>query len=115
MHLHIWGISSSGRALHWQCKGKGFDSPILHFPFAGGGVAAESPAEKMLLKLLLHNKLITKSQIHRILEHTVGRSDKTLHEEILERHFVDPKVMNKVLHAINEKGLSFPLLIDQSL
>jgi hypothetical protein len=78
-------------------------------------MAAESPAEKMLLKLLLHNKLITMSQVQRILTLSVGRSDKTLHEEILDRHFVDPKVMNKVLHAINEKGLSFPLLIDQSL
>jgi hypothetical protein len=78
-------------------------------------VAAESPAEKMLLKLLLQNKLITMSQVQRILKSSVGTSDKTLHEEILDRHFVDPKVMNKVLHAINEKGLSFPLLIDQSL
>ncbi len=24
------GISSAGRALHWQCRGQGFESPILH-------------------------------------------------------------------------------------
>ena len=69
----------------------------------------------MLLKLLLHNKLITMSQVQRILKSSVGRSDKTLHEEIMDRHFVDPKVMNKVVLAINEKKLAFPLLIDQSL
>jgi hypothetical protein len=25
-----WGCSSVGRALHWQCKGQGFESPQLH-------------------------------------------------------------------------------------
>ena len=25
-----WGLSSAGRALHWQCRGQGFDSPRLH-------------------------------------------------------------------------------------
>ena len=27
-----WGLSSAGRALHWQCRGQGFDSPRLHQP-----------------------------------------------------------------------------------
>jgi hypothetical protein len=28
-----WGCSSSGRALEWHSRGKGFDSPQLHHPF----------------------------------------------------------------------------------
>lgn len=25
-----WGISSAGRALHWQCRGQRFDPAMLH-------------------------------------------------------------------------------------
>jgi hypothetical protein len=78
-------------------------------------MAAESSAEKMLIKLLIHNKLLTKSQIERILKKTVGQSDKKLYEELVDRHFVDPKVMLKVLSAVEKKGHVFPLLCDQIL
>lgn len=77
-------------------------------------MAAESPAEKMLIKLLMHNKLITKSQIQRVLKQTVGKSNKKLHEELVDRHFVDPKVMPKVLAAVDKKGYIFPLLCETS-
>lgn len=75
----------------------------------------DSPAEKMLIKLLIQNKLVTKNQITRIVRKTVGQSDKTLHEELIERHFIDPEVMPKVLAAIKKKGYHFPLLSEQSL
>jgi transcriptional regulator CtsR len=78
-------------------------------------MAADSDAEKMLIKLLLHNKLITKSQVERILKKTVTRSDKKLHEEMVERKFVDPAKMKKVVAAVEGKGLVFPLLCDQTL
>lgn len=26
----VWGISSAGRALHWQCRGQRFDPAMLH-------------------------------------------------------------------------------------
>jgi hypothetical protein len=78
-------------------------------------MAADSPAEKMLIKLLIHNKLVTKSQILRILKNTVGQSEKKLPEELVDRHFVDPKVMPKVLAAVDKKGYTFPLLCDQTL
>lgn len=78
-------------------------------------MAAESSAEKMLIKLLIHNKLMTKSQVQRVLKKTVGQSDKKLYEEIVDRHFVDPKVMPKVLSVIEKKGHIFPLLCDQIL
>jgi hypothetical protein len=78
-------------------------------------MAAESSAEKMLIKLLIHNKLLTKSQIERILKKTVGQSDKKLYQELVDRHFVDPKVMLKVLSAVEKKGHVFPLLCDQIL
>ena len=28
--VNIWGISSAGRALHWQCRGQRFDPAMLH-------------------------------------------------------------------------------------
>lgn len=78
-------------------------------------MAADSAADKMLINLLLRNKLITKSQVQRVLKKTIGRSDKKLHEELVDRHFVDPKVMAKVVAAVDKKGHVFPLLIDQTL
>ena len=75
----------------------------------------DSPAEKMLIKLLIQNKLVTKSQVTRVVKKTVGKSEKTLHEELVDLHFVDPKVMPKVLQAIKKKGYHFPLLSEQSL
>lgn len=39
-----WGLSSAGRALHWQCRGQGFDSPRLHhFSFAQFGLSNNHP------------------------------------------------------------------------
>src|SRR5215213_8434868 len=32
------GSSSAGRALHWQCKGQGFESPLLHRRDRGGSL-----------------------------------------------------------------------------
>jgi hypothetical protein len=78
-------------------------------------LAIDSEAEKMMIKLLIHNKLITKSQIERILKKTVGRSKQKLHEELVQKRFVDPKKMTKIVTAIEEKGLIFPLLCDQTL
>ena len=75
----------------------------------------DSPAEKILIKLLIQNKLVTKSQITRIARKTVGKSEKTLHEELVDLNFVDPKVMPKVLNVIKKKGFHFPLLSEQSL
>jgi len=75
----------------------------------------DSPAEKMLIKLLIQNKLITKNQLTRVVKKTVAKSDKTLHEELVDLHFVDPKVMPKILAAIKSKGFHFPLLSEQSL
>ena len=57
-----WGISSVGRALRSQCKGQGFDSPMLHneetslYPDTGKGgcwfsdtvvIAAAGPARAL--------------------------------------------------------------------
>ena len=28
--MYFWGHSSAGRALHWQCRGQGFEPPWLH-------------------------------------------------------------------------------------
>ena len=28
--VYSWGHSSAGRALHWQCRGQGFEPPWLH-------------------------------------------------------------------------------------
>ena len=77
-------------------------------------MAANSEAEKMMLKLLIHNKLITKTQVQRVLKLTIGRSNKKLPEELVDRYFVDPAVMKKVTAAVDAKGLVFPLLCDQS-
>ncbi|MBF0197823.1 MAG: hypothetical protein HQL32_08930 [Planctomycetes bacterium] len=77
-------------------------------------MAADSPAEKMLINLLIRNKLMTKSQLTRVIKKSVGQSEFKLHEEILQRRFVDPKVMNKIVAAIDKKGHVFPLLCDQS-
>jgi len=71
---------------------------------------AESQAEKMLMKLLLHNRLITKNQLKRIIDKSVGLSNKTLHEEIVDKRFVDPVMMKKIVSAILSKGLIFPIL-----
>lgn len=30
VRITAWGISSAGRALHWQCKGQRFDPAMLH-------------------------------------------------------------------------------------
>ena len=30
MIIEPWGISSAGRALHWQCRGQRFDPAMLH-------------------------------------------------------------------------------------
>ena len=27
---YLWGISAAGSARHWQCRGQGFKSPMLH-------------------------------------------------------------------------------------
>jgi hypothetical protein len=78
-------------------------------------MAANSEAEKMLIKLLMHNNLTTKSQVQRVLKKTVGKSEKKLFEELVDRHFVDPKVMPKVVAAVHQKGYVFPLLCDQSI
>ena len=78
-------------------------------------MAADSDAEKMLIKLLIHNGLVTKTQIERLLKKTVGKSEKKIFEELVDRHFVDPKVMPKVVAAVQQKGYVFPLLCDQSL
>lgn len=69
----------------------------------------------MLIKLLMHNKLITKPQIERVIKKTAGRSDLKLHEELVQKRFVDPKKMTKIVAAIEQKGLVFPLLCDQTL
>jgi|SaaInlStandDraft_1057018.scaffolds.fasta_scaffold138762_1 hypothetical protein len=74
----------------------------------------DSPAEKMLIKLLLHNKLITESQLERVLEKSVGKVARTLHEELAVRHFVERKVMEKVVMAVEKKNLSFPLLSEHT-
>ena len=29
-NIRAWGISSVGRALHWQCRGQRFESAMLH-------------------------------------------------------------------------------------
>ena len=76
-------------------------------------MAADSPAEKMLIKLLVHNKLMTMSQILRVVASSAGKSEKKLPEEIVERKFVDPAVMKKVVLAVRKKGHLFPLLCDQ--
>ena len=68
----------------------------------------------MLIKLLLHNKLITENQLERVLEQSIGKVARTLHEELTERHFVDRKVMEKVVSAVEKKNLSFPLLSEHT-
>ena len=68
----------------------------------------------MLIKLLLHNKLITESQLERVLEKSVGKVARTLHEELSVRHFVERKVMEKVVMAVEKKNLSFPLLSEHT-
>lgn len=75
----------------------------------------DSPAEKMLIKLLIQNKLMTKPQVTRVVKKTVSVSEKTLHEEIVDLHFVDPAIMPKILSAIKKKGYHFPLLSEQTL
>lgn len=77
-------------------------------------MAADSPAEKMLIKLLLHNKLATEPQINRVIQSSAGKVERTLHEELIERHFVDPAVMKKVVSAVEKKKLSFPLLSEHT-
>lgn len=73
-------------------------------------MAADSPAEKLLIKLLVRNKLITLSQVERVLKKTLGRSEKKLHEELVDRKFVDPNKMEKVVDAVHKKNYVFPLL-----
>ena len=58
----IWGRSSVGRALHWQCRGHGFESHRLHYiksleiiGFQGFFMCAENTAglsAKMLMQLM---------------------------------------------------------------
>lgn len=74
-------------------------------------MAADSPAEKMLIKLLLQNKLITKSQLKRTIDKSVkSEVEQTLPDVLLEKEFVDPKVINKILPVIQKKKVQFPLL-----
>lgn len=73
-------------------------------------MAADSLAEKMLMKLLLQNRMITKSQLKRIIEKHAGVTEKTLHEVIVENKFVDPAKMKKILDVIEKKKVNFPLL-----
>ena len=52
-----WGLSSAGRALHWQCRGQGFDSPRLHQPSLKLRLAGRSalPATSRSLSFVVLN------------------------------------------------------------
>lgn len=32
VNIEMWGISTVGSALHWQCRGHRFESGMLHMP-----------------------------------------------------------------------------------
>ena len=71
---------------------------------------ADSLAEKMLMKLLLQNNLVTKTQLKRVVSTNSGLSDKTLPDILLEKRLVDPEKMNKILDVIEKKNVLFPLM-----
>ena len=71
---------------------------------------ADSLAEKMLMKLLLQNNLITKSQLKRVVDANSGVTDRTLPEILMDKRFVDPEKMKKILDVIEKKNVLFPLM-----
>lgn len=70
----------------------------------------DMPADLMLVKLLIKNKLMTNSQVKRAI--AARKPEKTLWQDILDRRFVHPDHMKKVVAAIQKKGYKFYNLVD---
>ena len=65
------------------------------------------PAEKLLCKLLIHNKVLSKAEVKKILEDKDSWSDKILPDYLVESGKVKQAVCDKAVKFVESKGESF--------
>ncbi len=74
----------------------------------------DDPAEKLLCKLLIHNKVLEKSEIKKILSERENWDGATLPEHLLNSGTIKQSVCDKAIKFVESKGESFePVVVEQ--